>query len=475
MPRTTPSRLLIAAVLAVLLHGCATTPTPGPPTPAPSPALTEAARLAGDGRMDAAAARLEQAAGEASSPARANALRLQAAILYARAGDDATASTLRDDVGDADAGEAGAGLRLLLRMRLDGETLAPATVIRRLTPVPDGLAPPVAAAWLDQRAEARRAGGEPLAAARDLIRAQVLSGRTDGARSERIWSILQQIPPDRLEQAAGRADSGAEAGWLSLANRVRDAGDDTDAVASAVSSWHSLYPDHPASDFADQLVERRRAALAPPKRIALLLPLSGDLAEVGKAIRDGFLTAYYAAGDERPALDILDTKGSVAGAVAAYQHAGNADMVVGPLTKAGVRAVSSRRNDDRQVLTLNTVDGESSPEGVYHFGLSPEDDARTAARAAWASGKDRAVVLVPTGEWGSRVAGAYTEAFEDLGGKILETARYPEDESDYSTTLRQLFNLDVSERRYRELRRLLRRDIEFSPRRRQDMQAVFIG
>ncbi|MDZ7810409.1 MAG: penicillin-binding protein activator [Arhodomonas sp.] len=85
------------------------------------------------------------------------------------------------------------------------------------------------------------------------------------------------------------------------------------------------------------------------------------------------------------------------------------------------------------------------------------------------------MLLTPRNDWGERVAGAYRDGFREAGGEIIESATYDPEAADHSDTLEALFNLDASQRRYRALRDHLRRSLEFTPYRRQDMEAVFLA
>jgi outer membrane PBP1 activator LpoA protein len=62
------------------------------------------------------------------------------------------------------------------------------------------------------------------------------------------------------------------------------------------------------------------------------------------------------------------------------------------------------------LLALNFLPTDRpAPERFYQFALSPEDDARAVARYIGASGRRHGVVIVPEGDWGTRVAAAFDE------------------------------------------------------------------
>jgi outer membrane PBP1 activator LpoA protein len=86
-----------------------------------------------------------------------------------------------------------------------------------------------------------------------------------------------------------------------------------------------------------------------------------------------------------------------------------------------------------------------------------------------------AVSLVPEGEWGERIARAFQERFEALGGTLLAANTYVAAERDYSTPIRALLALDASEERHRALTNALGIRTQFQPRRRDDVDLVFIA
>jgi len=220
-------------------------------------------------------------------------------------------------------------------------------------------------------------------------------------------------------------------------------------------------------------------AAQPPRQVAVLLPLSGSLAEASTAIRDGMLAAYFDTSDGslRPELRFYDTGANPGDAVARYQQAvtDGANFVIGPLRKEAVEALLQQEQLPVPVLTLNQVDTEGNVNAsVYEFGLAPEDEAREVARRAWQDGHRRAISLVPQGEWGERVQAAFADEWSKLGGSLLDHPTYDPGEADHSRVISATLNLDASKARQASLVRLLGRQLEFEPRRRQDVDFIFL-
>ncbi len=159
------------------------------------------------------------------------------------------------------------------------------------------------------------------------------------------------------------------------------------------------------------------------KRIALLLPLQGSFSDSAKTIRDGFLAAYYKNLQNKsldPTIQVYDT-GDGSAVLEAYQKAiaEQSDIIVGPLTKSEVEIIASI-NLDIPVLALNTMSEQRSlPGQLYQFGLLPEDEVFAAVRHARNKGYQRAVIMVPKGEWGQRMTKAFTHYWEKQGGTLI--------------------------------------------------------
>ena len=217
-----------------------------------------------------------------------------------------------------------------------------------------------------------------------------------------------------------------------------------------------------------------------PKQIALLLPLQGAYKNSAIAIRDGYLSSFYAAQNRfisPSSIRIYDTT-STKDAYALYNQAvkDGADFVVGPLTKEDViqLAQSSYNNLPTPVLALNQSPEVHPVAGLYQFALSPEGEARLMAMRAFADGRRRAIIVVPDNSWGKRIANAFATTFEKQGAKVVKTS-FVDPAKDQATAIRTLLNIDQSQARGLEIKKLLKEKVEFQPRRRQDIDVVILA
>jgi len=126
-------------------------------------------------------------------------------------------------------------------------------------------------------------------------------------------------------------------------------------------------------------------------------------------------------------------------------------------------------------LALNYGDpGGGAIEDLYQFGLAPEDEIMQAADTAWAAGHRNAAVLTPAGEDYQRIQDTFVSYWNALGGRVVSIDNFAE-ARDYSPVIKRIFSIDASEARAEQIRSLIpRTNIEFVPRRRQDVDFIFL-
>ncbi|MDJ0760259.1 MAG: penicillin-binding protein activator [Woeseiaceae bacterium] len=296
----------------------------------------------------------------------------------------------------------------------------------------------------------------------------------------RLWKGLLATQPAVLRDAASSSRDEDIQAWLTLGSLAVTTGQQGIGWSNGIVRWRERHAVHPAYLILDELEFDDDILLDYPRRVALLLPLSGRTASAGQAIQNGFLGAYFATAgglDDRQSVRIYDVNAE-GGPVAAYEAAvsDGAEFVVGPLLRSSVAELANDILVPVPVLTLNYLPNDTlAPPGLFQFGLSPEDEAIAAAERAILDGHQRAVALVPNSSWGRRVLQAFVQHFEFLGGTALDYRMYTPGNPDYSRTIEDLMALSGSVRRYNRLRANIGGPLQFDPRRRQDTDFIFLG
>ena len=114
-------------------------------------------------------------------------------------------------------------------------------------------------------------------------------------------------------------------------------------------------------------------------------------------------------------LKIYDTSAQPLDQILTQVQQDGASIVVGPLLKNNVDELI-KSNTPLNVLALNQPESVQSRANICYFALSPEDEARDAARHIREQGKQSPLLLIPRSALGDRVANAFAQEWQKLGG-----------------------------------------------------------
>ncbi len=468
--------LLASLLLAAWITGCA---APGTEPPDAQPALPEVVDTPDD---DPEA--LLRAAGQAE-PERAAALELRAAMIFERRGE-------RDRVAEIVSALDVASLVETDRFRftlLDAQMLLDEgrskEALALLSELPDWRY--VSDLSLDDRSLAASVRARALEkherwipALQELTRLDaILDGGDRAEVHARIWTILTRLDgPRRLVVRPEFAAEPVLRGWLELAAIAAEPYPTLEDQQQAVVLWRRAWEDHPAADRLPPALARLPELMATrPDQVALLLPLSGPLGSAGNAIRDGFMAAHFQAlarGGAAPSVIVIDT--AVGDVVSQYLQAVDqgVDLVIGPLARGAVRELATFSPRDVPILALNSTAGVDTDSSLIQFGLVPEDEGAQIANRAYADGMRRALVINAQDLWAERLIATFEQSFTALGGKVVAHRPFAATRQITDNVAESLL-IGESEARARDMRRVLASNLEFEPRRRQDIDFVMMA
>ena len=299
-----------------------------------------------------------------------------------------------------------------------------------------------------------------------------------------LWAAVSQFDVESLNSYR---ESSPEiiASWLELAIINKTILANTINLEAAIDTWSQRYPGHPAhySVIPNLITFSKQMNLA-PRQVALLLPRNSALRDASNAIQEGFMAAWYEQENDRPIVKVYDA--NTQNILEAYQLAVNdgAEFIVGPLEKEAVATLIENNAITVKTMLLNQYEGDVNTESttvqtynpsVIQFALAPEDEARQVAERAWFEGLANALIVTPATPWGERIYGAFQTAWDQLGGRTLEHIRLGPDTQEYSTSIEQILNIDISNQRSKLLKSKLNRKLHTEPRRRQDADFIFIA
>ncbi len=216
-----------------------------------------------------------------------------------------------------------------------------------------------------------------------------------------------------------------------------------------------------------------------PNKVALLLPLSGEYKREGESVLIGFLSAHYSliSSDRKiQSVNVYDTQ-SYESIIDAYDKAVDegAEFVIGPLLQESVTELSEKIAFNTPVLALNShQNNDAYTIGMYQFSLSSLDEVISTSNKVVSDGNSSGAIIMPDNDLGRDLRDIYKSTFESMGGFILDDQFYNPENQDFSDELKELLIINESENRHRRLSANLGEFIAFEPRRRQDIDFIFL-
>jgi branched-chain amino acid transport system substrate-binding protein len=185
-----------------------------------------------------------------------------------------------------------------------------------------------------------------------------------------------------------------------------------------------------------------RVAVSPTgaPRVALLVPLSGPNAAVGRSLLDAATLALYDVADDDFVLLPRDTKGTPEGALEAFDWAleQGARLVVGPLLSAEVQALTPRAREAGIAMLAFSNDQAAASSHGFVLGIAPQAAIRRMVEFARAQGLEKFVALVPNNALGHASEAAFREALDATEGELVRVERYDPGTLDASPAVRRV-------------------------------------
>ena len=281
-------------------------------------------------------------------------------------------------------------------------------------------------------------------------------------------------------------------GWYALASLYQSYQLRPNQLIRSLESWKADYPEHPLLSFMPtQLTNLPELSPFQPENIAVLIPLSGRFKQQGQAIQYGLLDAYYKEQGKQmltsPALKFhfFDTQAQSIEQIVAQFKEQNIDFVVGPLLKNKVKEFLSLA-EKMPVLTLNRFPKQQLEEGPeaekkqiawhYAFPLSPEEEAKQAARLIFSQQHKKPLLLAPDSAYGKRIAEAFHQQWRTLNTEeeaLVETHFFA-DKKKLASFVDRILQTEKSKRRIEQMKIITDLPLKTKLRSRRDIDAIYI-
>ncbi|RYD57742.1 MAG: penicillin-binding protein activator [Sphingomonadales bacterium] len=153
-------------------------------------------------------------------------------------------------------------------------------------------------------------------------------------------------------------------------------------------------------------------------RVALLVPLTGPNAGVGKSLSNATQLAILDTRSDAVRITTYDTAGGAANAANQAIADGNR-LILGPLLAEDAREVAPIARRARVPVLSFSNDTSVAGNGTYLLGYSPAQSIERVVDHARSAGVTDFAGLIPTGLYGERASTAMLRAVEGAGGKVL--------------------------------------------------------
>ena len=176
-------------------------------------------------------------------------------------------------------------------------------------------------------------------------------------------------------------------------------------------------------------------------KVALVLPLTGRLANLGQAMSEASQMAMFDLADRRFELIPLDDQGTPKGSEDAARQAvaQGARIILGPLLASSVRAVTPIAAQAGIPVVAFSSDRKVASPGIYIIGFTPEAEVERVVAYATSRGLKRFAALAPDNDpYGAAVADALRKAVASNGGTVVRIDFYDAKTQDFSAMVRKL-------------------------------------
>ena len=173
-------------------------------------------------------------------------------------------------------------------------------------------------------------------------------------------------------------------------------------------------------------------------KVAILLPLSGSNANLGKALLNAAQLAVFDVSSKDVELVPFDTYELGAGGAAAEALANDAKLIVGPVFAQDIAPVQAVvQNTSVMIMPLST-DTSLADRGVFVMGLAPSDQVEAIVAYAVQKGMQNFTALIPNTVYGNLVADVFNKAVVRHGGSVVGLEIYDKSGADLQEKTRAL-------------------------------------
>ncbi len=336
----------------------------------------------------------------------------------------------------------------------------------RLTDVPDSDRP----AWTLAAVQFYSQQDDNVSATTALLALDAWQGNSpDPTIPDLLWQQLVKLSGAELKELGQQQHPRSQA-WLELLTLTQGFAGDHQAIATALADWRQRHPMMPALDQLPKDVQLlSQTAAYNPQKIAVLLPMSGQLKAFGDALQYGMSAAATV---QKRTLVFIDSNQEASALQAAVSAAG-AEFVIGPLLREHIDKVQQIANWSWPTLFLNSKGEQPAKAEQYFFSLAWEDEASQMVQVFRQRQYQHPVLIYAVNPIGQRMAQHFQQRWQQAGGDQVETYSYANQEQ-LQALINRFLEAEASDQRAKEISKLAGQSVKAELHSRQDIDAIYL-
>ena len=331
-------------------------------------------------------------------------------------------------------------------------------------------------------------------------------------KTQNTWKWINKLDLPDLEKA--RLSETTLQPWLQLAIIIKRFALEPELFNQQLINWQSRHLGHPlVTNLPQEIKKLLQQAPIQAKRIAVLLPLTGRLANQGLAIKEGILAAYLEnlpnakfALNNAPDYDgsagkTIQNKTQQYREIRFFDSAlkttqqlnemvADFDVVLGPLVKEQIMKLTAVLPTDKILLALNRVELQpKKPNSVqltqlvesdltapehYYFALAPEDEAQQLALHIHQKQLVRPIIFAADNPTTQRMAEAFITKWQETPNAIQPDLTIFTDSKDMRIRVSQMLDVTQSKQRIKQIEALSDVEVFGVERNRRDIDAIVL-
>ncbi len=331
-------------------------------------------------------------------------------------------------------------------------------------------------------------------------------------KTHTIWQWLKKLNLSELEKA--RLSESTLQPWLQLAIIVKRFALEPELFNQQLVNWQSRHFGHPlVTSLPEEIEQSLLQSPIQAKRIAVLLPLTGRLANQGLAIKEGILAAYlenllgaklspnspseYGESLDKTTQSNIQQYREIRFFDSALKTAqqlnalvANFDVVLGPLIKQKITELTAILPTDKILLALNRVELKINTPTInqldsttesnlpvaehYYFSLAPEDEAQQLALHIQQKQLVRPIVFAEDHPTTQRMAEAFITAWQETPNAIQPDLTIFTDNKDMRIRVSEMLDVTQSKQRIKQIKTMSDVEVFGVERNRRDIDAIVL-